>query len=356
MRVFNYIKRLVRTGLIERLRKIYFYFCLYFLRNKHYRIATGQNKGRLFSLPVSYARDQWNSYNRYQMHLMVRGTYEPVVQELLAAEIKQGFTCYDVGASYGFLTLIMSHLTGSAGKVIAFEPQAKNAAVIQYLISLNKLGNVTVVPKVVADTRGTVNFIDHPISFIGQVPETGPIFREITSYLNLYGELMGEFLRPDWRVHSLELAKDGRIDRVIQDMNKHIGVLPSLGEADRGVVVHIQNQLAGNIARCTFERVEVESVRLEDEFSRWAMPDFIKVDVEGAEPKVLKGMLSFLRENRPIMVIEMHGKGAAAKCQSVMREIEGYDFYDSNIEPIDRFPSKGFVLCKEVRLAGRVAN
>jgi FkbM family methyltransferase len=55
-------------------------------------------------------------------------------------------------------------------------------------------------------------------------------------------------------------------------------------------------------------RVRVE--RLDDALSKGYAPDFIKVDVEGAEQEVFEGALATLRRHRPLIVFE-HGPGAA---------------------------------------------
>jgi FkbM family methyltransferase len=36
-------------------------------------------------------------------------------------------------------------------------------------------------------------------------------------------------------------------------------------------------------------------------------PDVVKIDVEGAESRVLRGMTRLLREHRPVLIIELHG-------------------------------------------------
>lgn len=60
----------------------------------------------------------------------------------------------------------------------------------------------------------------------------------------------------------------------------------------------------------TVEDVEVPVQRLDDALPEGFVPAFIKVDVEGAEEQVFRGMLGTLRAHRPLVVFE-HGDHAA---------------------------------------------
>jgi FkbM family methyltransferase len=55
------------------------------------------------------------------------------------------------------------------------------------------------------------------------------------------------------------------------------------------------------------ELVSVESLTLDDFFeNRQVRPDVIKIDVEGAEINVLRGMKKIIQEHKPILFIEVH--------------------------------------------------
>ncbi len=58
------------------------------------------------------------------------------------------------------------------------------------------------------------------------------------------------------------------------------------------------------------ERFEVPVVALDDALPHGFVPAFIKIDVEGAEEQVFRGMLGTLRAHRPLVVFE-HGDHAA---------------------------------------------
>jgi FkbM family methyltransferase len=65
-------------------------------------------------------------------------------------------------------------------------------------------------------------------------------------------------------------------------------------------------------------------------------PDLVKIDVEGGELEVLEGMSEVLREHRPAIIVEMHGKTA-----SVAEVLRAAGYVLSNLEgpdPVDSQP------------------
>ncbi len=62
--------------------------------------------------------------------LLLTGLLEVPVQEALRRTIAPGAVVWDAGAHIGFFTLLAARLAGPEGRVVAFEPVAENAAVI----------------------------------------------------------------------------------------------------------------------------------------------------------------------------------------------------------------------------------
>jgi FkbM family methyltransferase len=60
------------------------------------------------------------------------------------------------------------------------------------------------------------------------------------------------------------------------------------------------------------------------------VPDFLKIDVEGAEALVLQGATRLLAEVRPMMIIELHNPEAAGEVWQIMSS-SGYSFF--RLEP-----------------------
>lgn len=85
-----------------------------------------------------------------------RGIYEPVETELLKRELKPGQTFVDIGANIGYYTLLAAGITGSQGKVYAFEPDAENFILLQKNVSSNGFTRVTVVNKALSNRAGKI--------------------------------------------------------------------------------------------------------------------------------------------------------------------------------------------------------
>ena len=67
----------------------------------------------------------------------------PLILKLI---LKAGDTLVDVGANEGHISLLGSHLVGTPGKVIAFEPNPVPRAIFQTVIDRNHVKNITLVP------------------------------------------------------------------------------------------------------------------------------------------------------------------------------------------------------------------
>ena len=67
----------------------------------------------------------------------------------------------------------------------------------------------------------------------------------------------------------------------------------------------------------------VASIRLDDFASHHDPPTFVKIDVEGAEGRVLRGAEAMIRRYRPTILCEVHGDELRGE---VLGLLEGYEF------------------------------
>lgn len=74
-------------------------------------------------------------------HLAMNGIWEPWVTMAIARHLKPGMRCLDVGACYGYYTLLMADLVTSSGYVEAYEPLCEQWELTRHNVSLNGFDN-----------------------------------------------------------------------------------------------------------------------------------------------------------------------------------------------------------------------
>ena len=114
-----------------------------------------------------------------------RGTHEPELQKFIAdmGDIT-GWSCWDLGAHYGFYSVGLAMRTGPSGQVAAFEPNPLSYARLERHASMNKLSWLKVFRAAVSDHAGTAELYTY-----GQTEST-------TTHLAYDGETRQESCKP----------------------------------------------------------------------------------------------------------------------------------------------------------------
>jgi FkbM family methyltransferase len=165
------------------------------------------------------------------------------IMEMLERLIRPGETVVEVGGHIGYVSLWLAKLVGP-GHVYVFEPGPNNLKYTEQ--NLRGKANITLIPKGVGDVQ------TERIMFVEQLTGLNNTFVENSPLLK--GNATLEGFNPD--------------------------------------------------KLC--ESVPVELVRFDDYAAEHGVkPDLIKIDVEGFEPEVLKGMLGTLAQYHPKLMIEV---------------------------------------------------
>ena len=82
------------------------------------------------------------------------GCYEPQETLLVREILKPGMTFVDVGANWGYFTLLAAHLVGPQGTVVAIEPDPRMFAKLEANVLRNGFRNVTLHPFAAAAADG----------------------------------------------------------------------------------------------------------------------------------------------------------------------------------------------------------
>jgi len=180
------------------------------------------------------------------------GAYEPEVRAEIRRRLRPGDTAIDVGANAGWHTLLMACRVGPGGRVIAVEPNPSSRERLEHAIAINRLTNVRVDARALADREGTRRF---------EAPPAGDVW-DGTGRLIGDGEVR---LKPPF-----DLAQGG-------------------------------HERAEGRDTTTVTVTTLDALAAEHSLDRVAL---IKIDVEGWETAVLRGAANLLRNSRPALIFE----------------------------------------------------
>jgi FkbM family methyltransferase len=187
------------------------------------------------------------------------GAYEPEVRAELRRRLRPGDTAIDVGANAGWHTLLMACRVGLGGRVVAIEPNPSSRERLEHAIAINRLTNVRVDSRALADREGTRRF---------EAPPAGHVWDGTGRLVN------------DGDVGSGPSASSG----------------PSRAQSRDGF-----SRIDASEKRALVAVTTIDALAAEHSLDRVAL---IKIDVEGWEPAVLRGAANVLRTSRPALIFE----------------------------------------------------
>jgi FkbM family methyltransferase len=113
-----------------------------------------------FRMKVSRSLGGWSFHcdlrDSIAREVCFTGRYEPQETALVRALLKPGMTFVDVGANWGYFTLLAAHQVGTSGKVISLEPDPRLFPIFADNIALNRLTHVTALEVAAGGERGTL--------------------------------------------------------------------------------------------------------------------------------------------------------------------------------------------------------
>jgi FkbM family methyltransferase len=97
----------------------------------------------------------------FACHLMLDGFWEMWLTQFLARRVTRGMTVVDVGANFGYYTLMLADAVGETGHVIAAEPNPQAALLLRQSVLLNGYASRT---SIVTDALS--NAAGHALLFV----------------------------------------------------------------------------------------------------------------------------------------------------------------------------------------------
>jgi FkbM family methyltransferase len=218
---------------------------------------------RILGEPLIYVDTRDNSV---APHLMIDGFWEIWITQAMARCLAPGMVAVDVGANLGYYTILMGLAVGASGDVHAFEPNEHFVGLLKKSLNVCGLAQRTSV-----DTRAVFSSTGEMVAF------------------------------------SVPLG-----------LQANAAIVGTSGEA-------LNSSLMGHGEKDGARTVDVETVRLDD--AVYGKVDFIKIDAEGAEREIWRGMSRIVRENRQIQIfLEFNNNRYGDEAGTFLDEIEGAGF------------------------------
>jgi FkbM family methyltransferase len=134
--------------------------------------------------------------------IAITGDYEPEVSRTLRGLLEPGAVFVDVGANYGWHSLVAARAVGEAGRVISVEPNPRNAGLLRQSAGRNGFPHLTVMAVAAGDEHG-----------LAALETDGSNGRIVGVDASILEALACSFVVPLRRLdHIVEQAGDPRVD------------------------------------------------------------------------------------------------------------------------------------------------
>jgi FkbM family methyltransferase len=194
-------------------------------------------------------------------HLALNGFWESWVTVALARLIQPGWRCIDIGANVGYFTLLMADRAGTAGRVMALEPNPAMARHLELNVCVNG-------------------------------------FRD----------------RVDMRGVAAADRDDGEARLTVDPADPGLATICA-GSGREGQVIAART--------ATVDRL----------VAAWPCVDLVKIDAEGAEPAIWRGMQRTLARNARIAVVLEFSPSLYDDAAGFLREMRAGGFHPRQVAP-----------------------
>ena len=117
----------------------------------------------------------------------------------MKASLREGQVIVDVGANFGYYSLMASHMMGQSGQVYAFEPSPETLEILRLSTELRE--NVFILDKAVSDASGEIRFF-HTDDYVNSGSVANPPFKEANEVaeISVQAIALDEYFPDDFEV------------------------------------------------------------------------------------------------------------------------------------------------------------
>lgn len=134
--------------------------------------------------------------------------FEPLSVAKMRASLEEGQVCIDVGANFGYYSLVASGIVGPSGQVYAFEPSPKTLEILHLNTKAND--NISVVDMAVSDASGEIRFF-HTDDYVNSGSVPSPPFKQPNEVeeITVQAVSLDEHFPDDFEINFLKIDIQG---------------------------------------------------------------------------------------------------------------------------------------------------
>ena len=153
--------------------------------------------------------------------------FEPLSIAKMKASLREGQVVVDVGANFGYYSLIASYMMGQSGQVYAFEPSPKTLEILR--LNTERRDNVFIVDKAVLDASGEIRFF-HTDDYVNSGSVANPPFKEVNEVaeISVQAISLDEYFPNDFEINFLKIDIQGDDLKALEGARQIIQRSPSI--------------------------------------------------------------------------------------------------------------------------------
>lgn len=154
-------------------------------------------------------------------HLLLDGYWESWITQFIARRVLAGWTVFDVGACYGYYSMLLADLIGPRGHLITIELNPAISQLLRKSIDLNGFAERTTICTAAAGSCGSdFSTLAVPLTSPGQATmQCAPTCSAGSIAVQVPSVTLDSLVKPGQRVDFLKIDAEGSEERIIAGMS-----------------------------------------------------------------------------------------------------------------------------------------
>ena len=154
-------------------------------------------------------------------HLLLDGYWESWITQFIARRVLAGWTVFDVGACYGYYSMLLADLIGPRGHLTTIEPNPATSQLLRISINLNGFAERTTICTAAAGSSGSeFSTLAVPLTSPGHATmQRAPTCTAGSIAVQVPSVTLDSLVKPGQHVDFLKIDAEGSEQRIIAGMS-----------------------------------------------------------------------------------------------------------------------------------------